>query len=115
MSKYFDAQIIEGSLIMEDKKQFLRSIKHMDDGEYIVSIFKQIQGTSRDMQKLYFAILGEWSNDTGWKKDELHSLVKNELFPELFESTSTASLTQHEWTLLVREVEDFLIIKFENK
>jgi hypothetical protein len=115
MSKYFDAQIIEGSLIMEDKKQFLRSIKHMDDGDYIVSIFKHIQGTSRDMQRTYFAILGEWSNDTGWKKDELHSLVKNELFPELFESTSTTSLTQYEWTLLVREVEDFLIIKFENK
>ena len=115
MGKYFDAEINKGVLIMEDRKHFLRTVKHMADGDYIVSIFKQIQGTTRDFQKLYFAILGEWSNDTGWTKDELHSLIKNELFPELFESTSTADLSQHEWTLLVREVEDFLIIKFENK
>lgn len=115
MGKYFDASIVNGSLVMDDRKQFLRSIKYMDDGDYIVSIFKQIQGTSRDMQKLYFAILGEWSNDTGWTKDELHALVKDDLFPTLFDAVSTADLNPHEWTLLIREVEDFLILKFENK
>jgi hypothetical protein len=113
--KYFDAHISGGSLIMRDKRQFLRTIRKMPEGEYIVSIFKQIKGTSRDMQKLYFAILGEWSNDTGWTKDWLHDLVKEELFPTLFEQTSTSDLTSVEWTLLIREVDDFLIMKFENK
>lgn len=114
--KYFDAKISNGQLLMRGGKEpFLRKVGQMPDGNYIVSIFKQINGTSRDMQKLYFAILGEWMNDTGWTKDALHELVKNELFPQLFKQTSTSDLTSKEWTILIREVEDFLIIKFENK
>ena len=116
MGKYFDAEISNaGVLVMDDRKQFLRTIKHMSPGVYILHLFKQIEGTSRDFQKLYFAILGEWSNDTGWTKDELHRLVKDELFPQLFDATSTSVLTHQEWTMLVREVDDFLIIKFENR
>lgn len=113
--KYFDAKITGGSLVMSNKKQFLRTIKHMPEGSYIVSVFRQIKGTSREMQKLYFAILGEWMNDTGWTKDALHDLVKDELFPQLFEQTSTSDLTSKEWTILIKEVDDFLMLKFENK
>lgn len=97
------------------KEPFLKKIRKMQDGDYIVAIFKQINGTTREMQKLYFAILGEWMNDTGWTKDKLHDLVKEELFPQLFLYTSTSQLTNKEWTILIREVDDFLILKFENK
>jgi hypothetical protein len=115
MGKYFEAEIAYGTLIMADKNRFLRTIRNMPEGDYIVSIFKKTKGTSREMQKLYFAILGEWMNDTGWTKDELHELVKTELFPTLFDQTSTSDLTSKEWTILIREVEDFLIVKFENR
>lgn len=115
MGKYYNAKINDqGVLLLEDKKHFLRSIRYMGEGDYVLHVMKRIDGNQRDMQKLYFAILGEWCNDTGWTKDELHTLVKDELFLELFDKTSTTDLDPTEWTILIMELENFLIIKFEN-
>lgn len=100
---------------IKDGKLFNRSVSHMTDGDYILCLIKQHNGTTRDFQKLYFAQLGEWSYDTGWTKDMLHDLVKSELFVELFkEEISTTDLTQAQWNILISELQSFLILKFEN-
>lgn len=78
-------------------------------------LIKQQDRTEREFQNHYFAILGEWSLDTGWAKDELHQLVKKELFTELFdEEVSTADLDVESWNIVFLNLENFLILQFEN-
>jgi len=114
MPQYHEAKIKNGKLSV-DNESFLRAVRSLPDGDYILSITKQHHGSTREFQKLYFAILGEWSNDMGWTKDELHELVKNELFVELFEhAVSTSELSTAEWNIVMNNIETFLITKFEN-
>lgn len=90
-------------------------LSSLDDGYYIVCFLKANDSDTRGNQNRYFFILGEWSLSTGWTKEDLHELVKDELFKELFEeSLSTTDLSNEQWTILFLQLENFLIKKFEN-
>jgi hypothetical protein len=78
-------------------------------------LIKRFDRTEREWQNHYFAVLGEWSFDAGYTKADLHTLVKDELFTKLFdEPLSTASLTTEQWNIVFLNLENFLILKFEN-
>jgi hypothetical protein len=115
MKHYYRATVKDGKFKLRNSKVFNESIKYYQDGNYLVALYKMTDKTTREWQQLYFAVLGEWSNDTGLTKDELHDMIKAELFDELFEKTSTTDLTNREWNILFINLENFLILKFENK
>lgn len=115
MKHYYKGVVKDGKFALKDRKSFDDSLRYYQDGSYLLVLYKMTDKTTREWQQFYFAVLGEWSNDTGLTKDELHDLVKSELFPELFDATSTTDLTVKEWNVLFLNLENFLIIKFENK
>lgn len=114
MKQYHKATIKDGQFI-SDKKAFKERIKNLPDGNYFFVLIKQFDRTTRECQNHYFAILGEWSQDMGWSKSELHDYVKEHLFTELFgEEISTANLTLEQWNIVFLNLENFLILRFEN-
>ncbi len=113
---YYRGSIQDGKFKMANRKAFEASIEHYPDGKYLVVLYKMTEKTTREWQEYYFAVLGEWCNDFGISKDQLHDEVKTELFPELFEDiTSTTNLTNEQWNILFLNLNNFLILKFENK
>ena len=115
MAKHFGAKISNGKLVLDNKDYFNNSIKNMSQGSYVIFLVRQDAKTIREFQNLYFAILGTWSEDTGWTKDDLHDLIKAELFPDITDKTSTQDLDTIEWHSLLLNLENFLLLKFENK
>jgi hypothetical protein len=114
MNQYHRATIKNGQFF-SDKKVFNDRIKDLPDGNYLMLLIKQFNRTVREWQNHYFAILGEWSNDMGWSKSDLHDYVKEHLFNELFgEEISTADLTEEQWNIVFLNLENFLILQFEN-
>jgi hypothetical protein len=115
MKRYHRAEIKDGKFI-SDKERFKQSIASMPDGKYLWCLIKTQDRSPRDWQNYYFAILGEWSLDTGYTKDELHQMVKNELFPQLYEGkASTTELDVDQWNMMMWNLENWLILKFENR
>lgn len=115
MKRYFKAQIKKGKFI-SDKKYFKDSVATMPDGDYLFLLIKTSDRTLRENQNYYFTQLGEWANSTGHTKEELHDIVKNDLFLQLFdEPISTSELTEEEWVMIFLNLETFLLAKFENK
>ena len=115
MKRYHKAKIEKGKFV-SNKERFKHMISTLPDGDYLFMLLKTQDRTPRDWQNYYFAIVGEWSLDTGYTKDDLHQMVKAELFPQLYESeTSTTSLDSDQWQVLMWNLENWLILKFENK
>ena len=116
MRHYYKGTIKQGKFKLNNKKAFDSSVSHFRDGNYLVALLNLTNKSQREWQAFYFAILGEWSNDVGLTKAELHDLVKSELFPDLFETeTSTTDLSNEKWNILFFNLENFLILKFENR
>lgn len=116
MKHYYKGKVEKGKFSLLNRKAFDTSIKHYKDGEYLVTLFRLRNKDQREWQEFYFAVLGNWSDDTGYTKGELHDMVKQELFPDLFETeTSTTELTNEQWNILFFNLERFLILKFENR
>jgi hypothetical protein len=91
-------------------------IGSMPDGSYLLLLLKTEDKTAREWQNYYFAIIGEWSLDTGYTKKELHHLIKDDLFPQLFDGeTSSTELDTDQWKILMWNLENYLILKFENR
>lgn len=114
MIQYHGAELKKGKI-----KFFNREAKNiiatMPEGTYLVAILSMNDKSTRDNQNRYFAILGEWSLSTGWTKEDLHDLVKEELFMEMFDDEiSTVDLTPEEWTMVFFQLENFLLRKFKN-
>lgn len=115
MKRYFKAEIKKGKFF-SDKDKFNTGISNMPDGNYLFLLIKTSNRTLRENQNYYFTLLGEWSLSTGYSKEELHDIVKNDLFVELFdEPLSTSDLTEEDWTMVFFNLETFLLVKFENK
>jgi hypothetical protein len=115
MVQFTRAQVKEGKF-HSDKVRFKERVSNLPDGEYLMLFMKQTDKDTRECQNHYFLILGQWSLDTGYTKTELHELVKDELFTELFgDAVSTKDLTPEQWTIAFFNLESFLILKFENK
>lgn len=114
MKRYHKAQIKDGKFI-SDRMKFREMISSMPDGSYLILLLKTEDKTPREWQNYYFAIIGEWSLDTGYTKDELHQMIKDELFPQLFKVSSTTDLDTDQWKMLMWNLENWLIIKFENR
>lgn len=115
MKRFFKGRI-KGGEFKGDTENFRRNAKTLPDGNYIYFLIKVTDKDRRECQNFYFAILGSWSLDTGFTRKELHSLVKEELFVSLFgEEISTTDLTPQQWTIVFLELENWLILKFENK
>jgi hypothetical protein len=115
MKRYHKAEIKNGKFI-SDKQRFRQSIGSLPDGRYLFCLISTQDRTPRDWQNYYFAILGEWSLDTGYTKDDLHQMIKSELFPQVFETeTSTTALDGDQWQILMWNLENWLILKFENR
>lgn len=115
MIQYHSIKLKDGNLkfLNKDAKNI---IALMPEGIYLVALISMNDKDPRDCQNRYFAILGEWSLSTGWTKDELHTLVKDELFGEIFVGdVSTSDLSASDWTIVFFQLESFLIKKFENK
>src|SRR5688572_21213691 len=114
MLQYHKAKVKDGKFI-SDKKLFRDRVSSLPDGNYFMVLIKQFDRTPREWQNHYFALLGEWSNDMGWSKSDLHDYVKEHLFNELFdEEISTADLTIEQWNIVFLNLENFLILRFEN-
>ena len=114
MKRYFKAKIKNGEFI-SNKSNFRRGVANMPDGDYIHLLIKTSDRTLRENQNYYYTQLGEWSPATGYTKAELHDIVKEGLFQELFnEPLSTNDLTEEDWTLVFFNLENFLLAKFEN-
>jgi hypothetical protein len=114
MIQYHKASIKNGKF-QSDRKLFQERVASLPDGNYFLMLIKQQDRTERDFQNHYFAILGEWSLDCGYTKEELHELIKEELFTELFDGAiSTSMLTVEQWNIVFLNLENFLILKFEN-
>lgn len=107
--------------IKKGKIKFLNSnakhlVANMPDGIYLVAIMSMNGKDTRDNQNRYYVQLGEWALSTGWTKENLHDLVKEELFMELFDAPlSTTELDAEQWTMIFFQLENFLLRKFENK
>lgn len=115
MIQFHGAAINKGKL-----KFFNRNAKeligNLPDGDYLVAVMSMNSKDTRDNQNRYFVQLGEWSLSTGWNKEDLHELVKDELFTDLFDSPlSTTELDAEQWTMVFFQLENFLLRKFENK
>lgn len=116
MRHYYKGTIKQGKFKLNSRVAFEASVRHLRDGNYLVALLNLTNKNQREWQAFYFAILGEWSNDVGLAKAELHDLVKTELFPDLFEDiTSTTDLSNEQWNILFFNLENFLILKFENR
>jgi hypothetical protein len=116
MKHYYKAFVKDGKFKLRNRTGFDASIKHYRDGDYLVALYAIREKDQREWQQFYFAVLGEWSNDTGYSKDWIHDMIKSELFPEIFETeTSTTDLSNTQWNILFLNLENFLILKFENK
>lgn len=112
---YQNAKIKSGKFY-SDKEKFNQMVANMSDGNYIYCLIKHSDRTCRQNQNFYFTQLGDWSLSTGYSKEELHELVKNELFVDLFGSPqSTSDLDKNMWAAVFFNLENFLLIKFENK
>lgn len=115
MKRYHRAEISNGKFI-SDKERFKSTMATMPDGRYLFCLIKTQDRTLRDWQNYYFAVLGEWSLDSGYSKDEIHQMVKTELFPQLYEQeTSTRDLDEDQWNIMMWNLENWLILKFENR
>lgn len=115
MQRYHKAKIKNGEFV-SDKRKFRETISTLPDGDYLFCLIKTEDRTPRDWQNYYFAILGEWSLDTGYAKGELHQMVKDQLFPQLYDNfTSTTELDNDEWKIMMFNLENWLILKFENR
>lgn len=113
--RYQVAKIKDG-IFHSDKDKFRQMVSTMDDGTYLYCLLKQSDRTLRESQNFYFVQLGDWSLSTGYSKEELHDIVKNGLFVELFgEPISTSDLSKDQWSAVFFNLENFLLIKFENK
>jgi hypothetical protein len=115
MIQYHGAEIKKGKLKFFNREA-TNIIGSMPDGVYLVAVMSMNPKDTRDNQNRYFVQLGEWSLTTGWTKEDLHDLVKEEFFTELFgEELSTTQLDQDQWTMVFFQLENFLLRKFENK
>src|SRR5271155_2700668 len=114
MRHYYRATVKDGKFKLRNSQAFNDSIHYYQDGNYLVALYRMTDKTTREWQQLYFVVLGEWSNDTGLTKDELHDMIKAELFDELFDKVSTTDLTNKEWNVLFLNLENFLLLKNEN-
>ncbi len=113
MKRYFKAKIKEGKFI-SNKQYFKDSVASLPDGDYLHLLIKVSDRNQRENQNYYFAQLGEWA-DTGYSREELHEIVKNDLFVQLFDAPlSTTELTREQWSMVFFNLEVFLITKFEN-
>lgn len=115
MIQYHGAEIKNGKL-----KFFNRESKNiigtMPDGVYLVAVMSMNDKDTRANQNRYYVTLGEWALSVGWSKEDLHDLVKEELFQELFDAPlSTTELDAEQWTMVFFQLENFLMRKFENK
>ena len=116
MKHYYQGVVKNGKFALRSRKGFDASIKYYKDGEYLVALYSMREKDPQEWRQFYFAQLGEWSLDTGYTKDDLHTMVKDELFPELFEGeTSTTELTNTQWNILFLNLQNWLILKFENR
>jgi hypothetical protein len=116
MKHYYQGVVKDGRFALRSRKGFDASIKYYKDGEYLVALYSMREKDPQEWRQFYFAVLNEWSLDTGYTKEELHEMVKDELFPELFDGeTSTSQLTNTQWNILFLNLEPYLILKFENK
>lgn len=114
MKQYHKASI-KGGKFFSNKKAFRERVETLPDGNYFMVLIKQFDRTVREWQNHYFAVIGEWAQDMGWAKEELHDYVKENLFVELFdEPISAAKLTLEQWNIVFLNLENFLILKFEN-
>lgn len=115
MKHYYPGLIKNGKFALRSRQAFDNSIKHYKDGEYLVALYNLREKDQIEWQQFYFAVIGEWSTDTGYTKDEIHEMVKSELFPEIFDNeASTTELSNIQWNILFLNLENFLILKFEN-
>lgn len=115
MKKYFKAEIKDGKFI-SNKSYFRQGVSYMPDGKYVMMLLKETDKDVRECQNMYFAQLGQWSTDTGYSRNELHEMVKDELFVELFDQPiSTTELTKDQWTMVFLNLQNFLLLKFENR
>ena len=115
MKRYFKAKIKNGKFY-SDKQKFDAGVANMPDGDYVHLLIKVSDRTPRESQNYYFVQIGEWANSVGYSKEDLHELVKDELFVELFdEPRSTSDLTKEDWMIVFLNLETFLISKFENR
>jgi hypothetical protein len=116
MKHYYRSFVKDGKFKLRSRTAFDTSIKHYRDGEYLVALYKITDKTTREWQEFYFVTLGGWSEDVGYTKEELHGIIKSELFPELFDGeTSTTQLSNTQWNILFLNLIPFLTLKFENK
>jgi len=116
MIQYHGAKIQNGKLrfFNRDSKNLINSIP--EDSVLLVAVMSMNEKSTRDNQNRYYVTLGEWASSTGWSKEDLHDLVKEELFNELFEEPlSTTELNAEQWTMVFFQLENFLMRKFENK
>lgn len=115
MIQYHGAEIKNGKLRFFNRES-KNIIGTMPDGVYLVAVMSMNDKDTRANQNRYYVTLGEWSLSTGWTKEDLHDLVKEELFDELFEAPlSTTELDAEQWTMVFFQLENFLMRKFENK
>lgn len=114
MVKYFPASIKDGQF-KSDWQNFKNAVRNFSDGNYLLLLINTGNKDQRENQSKYFAIIGEWGLQFGYTKAEVHEIVKAELFPQLFTHTSTTDLDYNDWALLFVYLENFLILKFENR
>lgn len=115
MIQYHGMELKNGKLkfLNKDSKNIISS---MPDGIYLAAFMSMNSKNTRDNQNRYYVTLGEWVSSTGWTKEDLHDLVKEELFQELFDAPlSTTELDAKQWTMVFFQLENFLMRKFENK
>ena len=115
MIQYHGAELKDSKLkfLNKDSKGIIGS---MPDGIYLVAVMSMNSKSTRDNQNRYYVTLGEWALSTGWTKEDLHDLVKEELFQELFDAPlSTTELDAKQWTMVFFQLDNFLMRKFENK
>lgn len=115
MRQYHKSYVKDGIYYLNDKKQFRDLTANLPDGPYLTIVCSVLNKTQREFQEMYFAQIGSWSLDTGYTKKELHEIIKNELFKELFDKTSTTDLNKKDWNILFLNLENWLILKFENR
>lgn len=103
--------IKDGQITLGQKKV----LAFMDDGEYLMILLKTSERTVREWQQYYFAVLDGYV-DTGYTKDEIHQMVKTELFKELWgkKIKSTTQLDCEMWNVLFFNLRNWLALKFEN-
>ena len=113
---FHSASIKNGKLKVSRKDKFDSIIGSMNDGPYVLIVLSMNEKDTRDCQNRYFAQLGEWSSVTGETKEFLHEMVKDELFADLFgKPLSTNDLTPEQWTMVFFNLENFFLLKYDNR